>query len=712
MRLNELITSVQQYAKDADIQTLVNAYIFAAQAHNGQMRKSGEAYLTHPLAVAMILADMKMDIDTIATGLLHDTMEDCMVTHSDLEENFGLDVADLVDGVTKIGKLQFRSKEEAQAENFRKMVLAMSNDIRVVLVKLADRLHNMRTMQHMKSDRQKAISRETMDIFAPIANRLGLSRVKSELEDLCFRYLEPDIYEQLSNNLSERSKANNEYIEQFKIKLENLLSSKGIHCTIYGRTKHLVSIYRKMEAQSIRFEQVHDLIAFRVIVHDLHECYASLGYIHGTYSHHPERRKDYIAQPKSNGYQSLHTVVIPSGEQVEGQIRTHDMHQFAEYGIAAHWRYKEGHLALSKSDVQKISKLRALFEAAKEIQDPAEFLETVKVDLFSNEIFVFTPKGDVKIFPQQATALDFAYAIHTEVGNQCTGAFANGKMVPLRYVLQNGDRISVQTSPNQTPKRAWLDIARTGRAISKIRHYIREEERLLGIELGKEILEKEALKRSTTLTKLIKTGKLREVYKPLGFKEPEHLYLSISSGATALSKVIKVLFPEEAQKTKSKISSFISKMRSKPTSAVTVGGKGNVLTSFAKCCSPLPGEPITGFITRGKGISIHRSDCPQLLHSDAFLRIEVDWEQNTETAHTTALDIVCNDQMGILADLGAVCKTQNVNVIRMDGRSGEAHRANLYLEIIIKDVSALNNLMRAIRKISGVLQVRRITTKQ
>ena len=712
MRLNELITAVQQYAKDADIQTLVNAYIFAAQAHNGQMRKSGEAYLTHPLAVAMILADMKMDVDTIATGLLHDTMEDCMVTHAELEENFGLDVADLVDGVTKIGKLQFRSKEEAQAENFRKMVLAMSNDIRVVLVKLADRLHNMRTMQHMKSDRQKAISRETMDIFAPIANRLGLSRVKSELEDLCFRYLEPDIYEQLSNNLSERSKANNEYIEQFKVRLEELLSSKGIPCTVYGRTKHLVSIYRKMEAQSMRFEQVHDLIAFRVIVGDLHECYASLGYIHGTYSHHPEKLKDYIAQPKSNGYQSLHTVVIPSGEQVEIQIRTHEMHQFAEYGIAAHWRYKEGHLALSKSDVQKISKLRALFEAAKEIQDPAEFLETVKVDLFSNEIFVFTPKGDIKIFPQQATALDFAYAIHTEVGNQCTGAFANGKMVPLRYVLQNGDRISVQTSPNQTPKRAWLDIARTGRAISKIRHYIREEERQLGIELGKEIVEKEAIKRNTTLTKLIKTGKLREVYKPLGFKEPEHLYLSISSGATALSKVIKGLFPEEAQKSQSKISSFISKMRSKPTSAVTVGGKGNVLTSFAKCCSPLPGEPITGFITRGKGISIHRSDCPQLLHSDAFLRIEVEWEQNTETAHTTALDIVCNDQMGILADLGAVCKTQNVNVIRMDGRSGEAHRANLYLEIIIKDVSALNNLMRTIRKISGVLQVRRITTKQ
>ena len=712
MRLNELISAVQQYSSDADIQTLVNAYLFAAQAHNGQTRKSGEAYLTHPLAVAMILTEMKMDVDTIATGLLHDTMEDCMVSHAVLAENFGTDVADLVDGVTKIGKLQFRSKEEEQAENFRKMVLAMANDIRVVLVKLADRLHNMRTMEHMRGDRQEAISKETMDIFAPIANRLGLSRVKSELEDLCFRYLEPEIYERLSSQLAERKKANSEYMNRFKSQLEELLSSKGINCTIYGRTKHLVSIYRKMESQNITFDQVHDLIAFRVIVDDINACYATLGYIHGTYPHHPERLKDYIAQPKSNGYQSLHTVILPAGEQIEIQMRTSDMHKFAEYGIAAHWRYKEGHLALSKQDIQKISKLRALFEAAKEIQDPAEFLETVKVDLFSNEIFVFTPKGDIKIFPQQATALDFAYAIHTEVGNQCTGAFANGKMVPLRYVLQNGDRMSVQTSPNQTPKRDWLDIVRTGRAISKIRHYIREEERQAGIALGKEILEKELLKHEQNLLKLLKSGKLKEAYKPLGFKQPEQLYLSISSGATPLSKIIKTLIPEVQQAPKGALSSFISKIRSnKPVSPVTVGGQQNVLTSFAKCCSPLPGEPITGFITRGKGISIHRSDCPQLLHSDVFLRIDVEWQQNSESAHTTALEIICNDQMGILADLGAVCKTQSVNVIRMDGRAGEDHKANLYLEIIIKNVAALNTLMKTIRKISGVLNVRRINTR-
>jgi GTP pyrophosphokinase len=392
-------------------------------------------------------------------------------------------------------------------------------------------------------------------------------------------------------------------------------------------------------------------------------------------------------------------------------MRTKEMHQFAEYGIAAHWRYKEGHLALSKSDIQKISKLRALFEAAKEIQDPAEFLETVKVDLFSNEIFVFTPKGDIKIFPQQATALDFAYAVHTEVGNHCTGAFANGKMVPLRYVLQNGDRISVQTSPSQSPKRAWLDIVRTGRAISKIRHYIREEERQTGIVLGKEILEKEVLKNNHTLAKLLKTGKLQEAYKPLGFKQPEHLYLSISSGAISLSKITKALFPETQKPAKSVISSFISKIRSKPISPVTVGGKQNVLTAFARCCSPLPGEPITGFITRGKGISIHRSDCAQLLHSDAFLRIEVEWQHESESAHTTALEIICSDQMGILADLGAVCKTKNINVIRMDGRASEDNRANLYLEVIIKNVASLNTLIRTIRKISGVLQVRRITTK-
>ena len=711
MRLNELISAVQEYAQDADIQTIINAYIFAAQAHNGQTRKSGEAYLTHPLAVAMILAEMKMDVDTIATGLLHDTMEDCMVSHEEITQNFGVEVANLVDGVTKIGKLHFRSKQEEQAENFRKMVLAMSNDIRVVLVKLADRLHNMRTMTYMKPDRQKAISRETMDIFAPIANRLGLSRIKSELEDHCFRYLEPDIYTDISQKMEQKDKANWEFIEDFKQKIQSFLLERGIKCTIYGRTKHLVSIYNKMSAQKIPFEQVHDLIAFRVIVDDINQCYASLGHIHGKYAHHPEKLKDYIAQPKSNGYQSLHTVILPQGDQLEIQIRTESMHKFAEYGIAAHWRYKEGHLDLSKGDIQKISKLRALFEAAREIQDPAEFLEMVKVDLFSNEICVFTPKGDIKIFPQQATALDFAYAIHTEVGNTCTGAIVNGRMVPLKYNLENGDRVSVLTSPNQTPKRAWLDIVKTGRAISKIRHFIREEERREGITLGKEILEKELLKHKASLNKLLKSGKLKEAYKQFGHKQPEQLYLAISSGATALNKFMRVLIPENQRPKPSTIGNFISKIRAKPVSPVVIGGQSNVMTSFAKCCSPLPGESIMGYITRGKGITIHKSNCVQFLHSDKSLRIAVDWQQNTATAHSAALEIICNNQMGLLADLGAACKTLNINVNRMEGRSTDNLQAVLYLEISIKDITALETLLRKLRKISGVVQVRRISAR-
>ena len=711
MRLNELISSVQEYSKDADIQTIVNAYIFAAQAHNGQTRKSGEAYLTHPLAVAMILSEMKMDVDTIATGLLHDTMEDCMISHAQLKQNFGQDVADLVDGVTKMGKLHFRSKEEEQAENFRKMVLAMANDIRVVLVKLADRLHNMRTMIHMNPDRQKAISRETMDIFAPIANRLGLSRIKSELEDHCFRYLEPDSYTELSDKLKLKDKATTTYITKFKENLSSFLQKKGISCTIYGRTKHMVSIYRKMEQQNITFEQIHDLIAFRVIVDDINQCYACLGHIHGIYAHHPEKLKDYIAQPKSNGYQSLHTVILPEGEQLEIQIRTKEMHQFAEFGIAAHWRYKEGHLALSKKDIQKISKLRALFEAAKEIQDPAEFLEMVKVDLFSNEIFVFTPKGDIKIFPQQATALDFAYAIHTEVGNTCTGAIVNGRMVPLRYQLENGDRVSVITSANQTPKRAWLEIVKTGRAISKIRHFIREEERKAGIELGKELLEKELQNHDHVLNKLLKSGKLKEAYKQFGHKQPEQLYLAIYSGATPINKFMRILIPENQRPKINTISNFISKMRAKPVSPVIIGGQSNVLTSFAKCCAPLPGESITGFITRGKGITIHRSDCTQLLHSDQSLRIAVAWQECEQSSHSAALEIICNNQMGLLADLGAVCKTLHINVNRMEGRSTDNHQAQLYLEVAIKDVSALENLLRTLRKISGVVQARRIAAR-
>ncbi|MFT4979174.1 MAG: guanosine-3',5'-bis(diphosphate) 3'-pyrophosphohydrolase, partial [Myxococcota bacterium] len=503
MRVDDIIETVQTYSPDADIDLIMRAYVFSAQAHNGQMRKSGEDYLIHPLAVAGILADMKMDVDTIATGLLHDTMEDCLTTHEALVCEFGVDVADMVAGVTKIGKLQFRTKQEAQAENFRKLILAMSRDVRVILVKLADRLHNMQTMEHMRPDRQAAISQETMDIFAPIANRLGLSKIKSDLEDLCFRYLHPDIYADLTEQLQERAPDHQVHIEQMRASISAGLTSQNLQPIITGRVKHIVSVHRKMKDKNLDFDQVHDLLAFRLLTDDLGQCYTALGVIHSMYPHIPDKLKDYIAQPKSNGYKSLHTVIVsPGGQEVEVQIRTHEMHNLAESGIAAHWRYKEGHLALSKEEVSKIARLRTLFEVARDISDPDEFMEMLKIDLFSDEIFVFTPKGDVKFFPAGTTALDFAYAIHTEIGNTCTGAKSNSRIVPLRYQLQNGDRLEVLTNPSQRPSRDWLNIAKTGRALSKIRRALHEEEREKGRQLGREMLESELKKHNLTISRI------------------------------------------------------------------------------------------------------------------------------------------------------------------------------------------------------------------
>jgi GTP diphosphokinase / guanosine-3',5'-bis(diphosphate) 3'-diphosphatase len=706
--IENLLEKVQLYSADAEVQVIMNAYLFSAQAHNGQTRKSGEAYLTHPLAVAEILAELQMDVDTIATGLLHDTMEDCMTTKIAIADTFGDEVANLVDGVTKIGKLRFKSQEEAQAANFRKMILAMSNDIRVILVKLADRLHNMRTMEHMKPEKQVAISRETMDIYAPIANRLGLSKLKTELEDICFRYLEPNIYATLSRKLQEKAPDHHEYITLFKVKLKQSLNESGIKCEVYGRVKNLVSIYRKMQSQNLNFDQIHDLLAFRVLTTSLGDCYTSLGMVHGLYPHHPNRLKDYIAQPKSNGYQSLHTVILPEGRQVEVQIRTEQMHQIAEVGIAAHWKYKEGHLALSREDIQQIGRLRAIFEAAREVIDPNEFLETVKVDLFSMEIFVFTPAGDVKIFPSSATALDFAYAVHTEVGNNCVGAKIDGRIVPLRYELQNGDRVEILTSSNQSPSRDWLDIAKTGRALSKIRRVIRENERIRGIELGEELLTQELQKHNIKLNKVLKSGKLKEVAQNFGHKSIEPLFHGIASGTYSLSKVLQLISPVAQESIRSPITSFFNRIRSRSTSPVLINGEGDILTSFARCCSPLPGEPVIGFITRGHGISVHRVDCKQLLHLDTNRRVPVQWQDTDRGAHSSEIEILCTNQMGLLADLGAVCKTQNINVNRMEAHTiEEENKAIIIIEVGISHVDQLNSLMRSLQHIEGVIYAKR-----
>jgi guanosine-3',5'-bis(diphosphate) 3'-pyrophosphohydrolase len=714
MSINEILDTVRGYSPDADLDVIVRAYLFSAQAHRGQMRKSGEDYLIHPIAVAKLLADLRMDIDTIATGLLHDTMEDCLTTYEAVTTEFGLDVADMVDGVTKIGKLQFRTQQEAQAENFRKLILSMSKDVRVVLVKLADRLHNMLTMEHMPPVKQQRISQETLDIYAPIANRLGLDKLKSQLEDLCFRYLHPELYATLTNALAERAPEHGQYLAQMQAELEEGFKNRNLDAKIYGRVKHLVSIHKKMTNNNLDFEEVHDLLAFRILVESEGDCYIALGLIHALFPHAPGRFKDYIAQSKSNGYQSLHTVVNgPAGQQFEIQIRTAEMHRIAEVGIAAHWRYKEGHLALSKEDISQIARLRALFEAARDVTDPAEFLETVKIDLFANEIFVFTPKGDVKFFPSGATALDFAYSIHTEVGHRCTGAKAHGRMVPLRYALQNGDRMEILTAATQKPSRDWLDIAKTGRALSKIRRVVREEERGRGRTMGREMLEMELKKHSKSLSKLMRSGEMTKIARKFGHRKPEQLYLDIAQGNTVLKRVLaEIVPPEEVPEEEvatNPITSFINRMRKRPVSPVLISGEEDVLTNFARCCNPLPGEPVSGFITRGRGITIHKATCSQLLTLEPERRITVEWHSESKSRHTGELEIVCANKPGMLADLGSICKSQNINVTRMTASPMEDNKSILNLEVSVLNVNELGVLMRNIKKIKGVIRVDRLT---
>lgn len=715
MRLNNILDAISAYAPNADLDLVMRAYVYSAKAHAGQLRKSGEPYLIHPIAVAGILTELRMDVDTISVALLHDTMEDCLATQDELREQFGSDVADMVEGVTKIGKLEFRNKQEAAAENFRKLVLAMAKDIRVILVKLADRLHNMRTMEHMNPDRQRAISQETLDIYAPIANRLGLSRWKSELEDHCFHYIHPEIYATLEAKVGAQSLDRQAYIDRTAQTLKAQLLERGLATDITGRPKHLASIYRKMRDHNLEYEQVHDALAFRVFVPDLGSCYVALGLVHSIYRHVPERLKDFIANPKSNGYQSLHTVVLgPEGRQIEVQIRTTAMHQVAENGIAAHWRYKEGHLALSREDLNKIARLRELFEAAQEVTDPQEFLETVKVDLFSNEIFVFTPKGDVKFFPQGASVLDFAYTIHSEVGDHCVGARVNGRQVPMRYVLKEGDTIEIITKPEQRPNRDWLDIARTGRALSRIRRYIREEEREKGRHLGREMLDNELKKRGHSFAKLHKAGTLLTAAKKFGHRSVEQLYLALATGTVPMEKALLEMIPAEdvnkapPEDTNNPIVKFFKKITSRAESPVLINGTEDVMVTYGRCCSPLPGEAVAGYITRGRGITVHAAGCSQLLALEPERRIPVEWRKTASSAHAAELRVICRNKPGMLADVGAICKTLSINVSRMEAAPLEDDKGVLTLQVSVTNLDQLNKLMRNLEKISGVISVDRV----
>jgi GTP diphosphokinase / guanosine-3',5'-bis(diphosphate) 3'-diphosphatase len=715
--ISSIVDRIRSYAPDADVRPVMTAYLLAARAHAGQTRKTGEAYLTHPLAVATILADLRMDVETIATGLLHDALEDNPLTMTEMEREMGREITELVDGVTKIGKLKFRSREELAAENFRKMMLAMSRDLRVILVKLADRLHNMSTLDgHGNVEKQQLIATETLDIYVPIANRLGLTRIKDQLEDLCFQVLHPAEYEGVVTYLAESQGDREKYIERVVEALRKELADNGVKCEVRGRAKHASSIYRKMERQGLRAEDVPDLLAFRVLVDDLASCYLVLGLLHASFPPVPDRIKDYIARPKTNGYQSLHTTVIgPEGRRVEVQIRTYEMDHISEVGIAAHWEYKEGHLRLSAEEVIQIAKIRELFDAAQEAENASDFMEAVKVEFYADEVFVFTPKGDVKRLPMGATTIDFAYAVHTDVGHRCVGAKVNGRMVPLRHVLHSGDTVQILTSEHQRPSRDWVGVARTGRAIQKIRRYLRQEEQAQGVRLGREIIDAELKKYGWSLQRVTREGLLKDVIRTRGFKELDPLLVDVARGSIVVGELVKELLPPDVQAARdeppSPLTSLLNRFRRSTTSPVLITGQDGLLVTFAKCCQPLPGEPVVGFITRGRGITVHRTACGQLDGMEMSRQVDVEWDAASETKHHAEIRIVCADRPGMLANITKVCEQTGVNINSADARSlpGEGP-AVVTLNLELRDVNELGRLIGSFERLPGVEAVTRTTS--
>ncbi|MBT1076005.1 RelA/SpoT family protein [Geobacter grbiciae] len=713
IRLNDILDKVGSYNPAPDLDLVRKAYVYCAKVHQGQTRLSGEPYLVHPMEVAGLLADLRLDVPTVVTGLLHDTIEDTLTTREELEGLFGAEVANLVDGVTKISKIHFKTKEESQAENFRKMLLAMANDIRVILVKLADRLHNMRTLQYQPEPKQRSIARETLDIYAPIANRLGISWIKSELEDLSFRYLEPQIYYDLASKVTKKKKERESYVEEVRKIIVDKLVEHDIKGEVFGRSKHLYSIWRKMQSRSVDIDQIYDLIAIRVMVNDIRECYEVLGLIHSTWKPIPGRFKDYIAMPKGNMYQSLHTTVIgPHGERMEVQIRTYDMHGVAEAGIAAHWKYKEGK-GYDEKEVKRFAWLRQLLEWQQELQDSHEFMSTVKVELFPEEVYVFTPNGDVKSFPKGSTPIDFAYTIHTDLGHRCVGAKVNGKLVPLKYELKNGDIVEVITSPHHTPSKDWLKIVRSSRARNKIRAWIKTEERVRSISLGKEILEKEFRRFSLNLGKLQKTGELKRVATEFGYVGDDDLMAAVGYGKLSCNQVLGKLLPEEklAEKQElkeSRIGKAISKLTGKSTSAIQIGGVDDVLVRFGKCCNPVPGDEIVGFITRGRGVTVHTIDCPIALENDPERRIAVDWNRERRAALPVKIRVSCHDQKGILANITLAITNCEANISSASIQSTVDRRGVNIFEVDVTSLEHLTRVMNNIMKVNGVTHVERM----
>jgi len=706
-----ILTKVQAYRPNDDLGLLRNAYRLCEEKHGGQKRLSGEPYLSHPLEVVNILADLRLDTVCLAAGLLHDVVEDTPTSIEGLEAQFGPEVAHIVEGVTKISRIHFLSPEEQQAENFRKMLLAMVDDVRVVLVKLADRLHNMRTLEHLPPEKRRRIAHETLEIYAPIAHRLGMGKMRGELEDLSFQYLEPEAYQEVKKAVENRRKVNEHFLAEVRRLVESKMKESSIPARVEGRIKRLYSIWQKLKKQNIAIEQVYDLLAIRIITDDVKNCYAALGVIHNAWRPVPGRIKDFIAIPRPNLYQSLHTSVIgPHGQPFEVQIRTEEMHRVAEEGIAAHWKYKDG-LGTTVRDAERFAWLRHLVEWQKEMRDSNDFLSTLKIDLYPQEVYTFTPKGKVIVLPREATPIDFAYAIHTEIGNHCMGAKVNGRMVPLKTKLLNGDIVEITTQSTQTPSRDWLTHAKTSRARNKIKHWINIEQRKQAVEIGKKLLEKEARKHSVVLKKISEEDYQR-VGREYGCSLADDLLAGIGFGRFSARQVLSKLAPDaghEPGQPSRLTSTFKRVLGLRSDAAIQVHGHGDLMVYRAKCCNPIRGEAIIGYITRGKGISVHSKNCPnvQNLMYDAERRIEVEWSGPKYTFYPVRLTLMTTDRHGMLAEVTAVISSDRSNIQDIEARTGD-NQASIDVTVDIVDKEHLERILSSLRRIEGVYRVERV----
>jgi GTP pyrophosphokinase len=711
IRITDIMERVSSYHPDADLDLVERAYVYSARIHDGQVRLSGEPYLSHPLEVAGLLTELKLDTGSLAAGLLHDALEDTHATAEELAEMFGPQVTHIVEGVTKLSGLSFRSSEARQAENMRKMILAMADDIRVILIKLCDRVHNMRTLRFQQEHKQVRIAQETYDIYAPIANRLGIYWIKNELEDTSFLYLHPHEYREIANQVARKKEEQQEYVDTMKKIIQAKMAEAHLHSQVQGRHKHLFGIHQKMVAQQVSFEDVYDILGFRIILDTVQQCYEALGVIHSIWKPIPKRFKDHIGIPKPNMYQSLHTTVIgPFGERVEIQIRTREMNRVARDGIAAHWQYKEGR-SFDENDGQVFAWLRKLVEEQKYVKDPNEFMETVRIELFPDEVYVFTPRGDVLSLPRGGTPVDFAYSIHSEVGNQCMGAKVNGRMVPLKYKLKTGQRVEIITSQHHKPSNDWISFVKTAKARSRIRQHIKAEERKRSLELGREMCDKAFRKHRLSFNKHIKSGAIKKAVSDLGYKTADDMIAGVGYGKATALQVVRYFVPKSELKEQK--DGLVQKLkerirRPQPKSGILVKGVDDILVRYGKCCNPLPGDPVVGYITRGQGVTVHRTTCPHAQDMDPERGIELQWTPQEDELYPVRIHVTCQDKMGLLASITAALSEVAANILDASVKTQTDRRAECYFTISVSGAKHLDKAMKSVKKVKHVISVRRV----